>query len=218
MDTPSIVIIIPAYNEENNISKILKYFEKNFKVIVIDDCSKDQTFNAAKNFNAITIRNEKNLGYEATLEKGIFHAIKLNFDYAITFDADGEHDLNAIINFKNLIDLNYDLILGNRSFTNRLSEKFAKFLFYKTWKIKDPFCGMKAYKLKHVKQIGYFDRYKSVGTDLALTMIKRKLKFINTDITSNKREGRPKFGGVLSGNYKICKAILSSYIHHRLTK
>ena len=77
---------------------------------------------------------------------------------------------------------------------------------------------MKAYKLKHVKQIGYFDRYKSVGTDLALTMIKRKLKFINTDITSNKREGRPKFGGALSGNYKICKAILSSYIHHRLTK
>ena len=50
---------------------------------------------------ATVIRNFKN-EYEKSIEKGLFESIKMNFDYAITFDADGQHHAKDIENFQNL--------------------------------------------------------------------------------------------------------------------
>ena len=57
----------------------------------------------------------KNEGYEKSIEKGLFESIKMNFDYAITFDADGQHHVKDIEKFSKLMKKGYDLILGNRS-------------------------------------------------------------------------------------------------------
>ena len=53
----------------------------------------------------------------------------MNFDYAITFDADGQHHAKDIEKFSKLMKKGYDLILGNRSYISRISEKIGKNYF-----------------------------------------------------------------------------------------
>ena len=78
-----------------------------------------------------------------------------------------------------------DLILRNESYVSRISEKIGKIILKKVG-VKDPFCGFKGYNLSKSKTINFFERYKSVGTDLALTFIDKGFSFINVDIqTSN---------------------------------
>ena len=60
-----------------------------------------------------------------------------------------------------------------------------------------------------------FERYKSVGTDLALTFINKGFRFVNVDIQTSKRLDVSKFGNLFSGNFKIIKSIFLSNIYHR---
>mgnify|MGYP001387669314 FL=1 len=214
MERFKIVTIVPAYNEENSISNIIRDLKNYSDVIVVDDNSSDKTYSLAKKNDVFLIKNKKNLGYEKSLSIGLFKAIELNYDYAITFDADGEHLTSDCKKFKELILSGYDLILGNRSYVSRLSEKIGKVIFKSKWGIKDPCCGFKGYNLKKVKELNCFERYRSVGTDLSLSLISKKSKFINVDIKSAKRKGSSKFGNRITGNYKILKSIFLSYIFH----
>ena len=210
-----IVTIVPAYNEEKTIREVVTSLNKYTNVIVVDDCSTDETNKIAKNCGAIVIRNIKNEGYEKSVEKGLFESIKMNFDYALTFDADGQHHAKDIEKFLKLIKEGYDLILGNRAYVSRISEKIGKSIFKKKWGINDPFCGFKGYNLSKVKNINFFERYKSVGTDLALTFINKGFRFVNVDIQTSKRLDVSKFGNLFSGNFKIIKSIFLSNIYHR---
>ena len=209
-----IVTIVPAYNEEKTIYEVVTSLNKYTNVIVVDDCSTDETYKIAKNCGATVIRNFKNEGYEKSIEKGLFESIKMNFDYAITFDADGQHNEKEIEKFSKLMKKGYDLILGNRSYISRISEKICKIIFKKKWWVKDPFCGFKGYNLSKVKNINFFERYKSVGTDLALTFIDKGFSFINVDIQTSKRLDNSKFGNLFFGNFKILKSIFLSNIYH----
>jgi len=191
MERFKIITVVPAYNEEKTITNVIKNLKEWSDVIVIDDNSTDQTFELAKKNNAILIKNYKNFGY-----------------------ADEQHKVSDFKKFKNLIESGYDLILGNRSDVERFSERIAKTIFYKRWGIKDPFCGFKAYNLKKVKEFNFFERYRSVGTDLSLSFIKKGYKFINVDIVTSRRKDNSKFGNIISGNYKILKSIFMSYFFH----
>lgn len=209
------VTVVPAYNEEKTILNVLNDLKNYSEIILVDDNSTDKTSELAGGEDVILIKNSKNLGYEKSLEIGLLKAIQLNYDFAITFDADGEHIASDVKKFKNSIESGYDLILGNRLHLNRFSEKIAKKFFFKKWGIKDPFCGFKGYNLKKVKEFNFFERYKSVGTDLSLLFLQKGYKFINIDIKSSRRSGNSKFGNVLLGNYKIFKSIFLSLFFHK---
>ena len=64
------------------------------------------------------------------------------------------------------------------------------------------------------KALIFFERYKSVGTDLALTFIKKGYRFTNVDIKTSERLDSSKFGNLISGNLKIIKSIILSNIYH----
>lgn len=85
-------VIIPAYLEETRIRGVvqnaLQYIQS---VVVIDDGSPDRTAAEAAAAGAIVIRHEKNLGKGAALNTGFAYAIRQQFDYVITMDADGQH-------------------------------------------------------------------------------------------------------------------------------
>ena len=209
-----IVAVVPAYNEEKTISNVIKNLKNYSDIIVVDDNSEDQTFELAKKKKVILIKNSKNFGYEKSLSIGLFKAIDLNYDFAITFDADGQHVASDFKKFKNFINKGYDLILGERPYILRFSEKIGKLIFFNKWGIKDPFCGFKGYNLKKVKKFNFFERYKSVGTDLSLSFIKNGYKFVNVNIKTLERKDSSKFGNIISSNYKIYRSIFLSYLYH----
>ena len=90
MFNEKLCFILPSYNEDNTLINVIKGIQKYGKIIVVDDCSTDQTSSILSGLEVINIRNEINLGYDLSLNIGFKKAFELNMDYAITIDSDGK--------------------------------------------------------------------------------------------------------------------------------
>jgi len=117
-----IFAVVPAYNEELRISKVIKDLKKyNYNIVVVDDSSIDNTVKVVKKFkNVLLVEQKVNLGQGAALRVGIKRALKANADIIITFDADGQHQAKEIEELVRPIreDL-VDISLGSRFLTKK---------------------------------------------------------------------------------------------------
>ena len=152
MDRHRVAIIIPAFNEEKTIFKVIKEAYKFGKVIVINDGSKDKTAKLAKKAGAIVKNHKTNKGYDAALNTGFKIAAKLKTNYIITFDADGQHKPNLIRKFVKLLKSGESIVLGVRDKKNRLAEHLFSFYTNYKYNILDPLCGLKGYRLENYRQ------------------------------------------------------------------
>src|SRR3972149_8973646 len=94
-----IIIIIPAYNEESNISPLIKEIQNKVSgadILVIDDGSMDRTARVAEKAGALVIRLPFNMGYGAALQTGFKYALLKRYRYVVQMDADGQHDPDSI--------------------------------------------------------------------------------------------------------------------------
>jgi polyprenyl-phospho-N-acetylgalactosaminyl synthase len=109
-------IIIPAFNESSGLAAVLEsLMPLNFGIIVIDDGSTDDTGKIAGTFPVLFIRHELNLGQGAALETGMEAARKLNADFVIHFDADGQHDPTDIAQLLSPLQKGEaDIVFGSR--------------------------------------------------------------------------------------------------------
>lgn len=117
MGIMNIFFVIPAFNEEKSIVNVIRDLKNNNynNIIVVDDGSKDKTYELASNEKVIVLRHIINRGQGAALKTGICYALRNYADVIVTFDADGQHDVNDI---KRLIDpilsKRADVTLGSR--------------------------------------------------------------------------------------------------------
>jgi len=121
-------IIIPTYNERENIEKTTDALQEVFKkiknwdmsILVVDDTSPDKTYNLVKqlqkkNKNLHLVINKQKAGLGAAYLKGMAYAFgKLKTDVVFEFDADLSHDPTKIPLFLNKIDKGYEMVLGSR--------------------------------------------------------------------------------------------------------
>jgi len=112
----SIIVGIPAFNEEKNIAVLIIQLKKIAdKIIVCNDGSTDLTSKIAEELGATVINHEKNLGYGAAIRSIFLKSRDLNGDILVTFDADGQHrveDINKVIS--PIINEESDLVIGSR--------------------------------------------------------------------------------------------------------
>jgi glycosyltransferase involved in cell wall biosynthesis len=115
-DKKSIFVVIPCYNEAGIIHEtIAAAIEKGYSIIVVDDHSTDNTKEQLKELPVIYIRHRLNMGQGAALQTGISVALKKKAEYMVTFDADGQHDLNDIDGMlQKLKEGQFDIVLGSR--------------------------------------------------------------------------------------------------------
>jgi glycosyltransferase involved in cell wall biosynthesis len=139
-------IIVPAYNEDKTIIQILEKLREtksnkiSYQVIVIDDCSKDNTrslLEANNHLYDILINNSSNIGKGGSVKKALECT---KGEYVIFQDADLEYDPSDLAKFVNLISkFKPDVILGSRfnfdrytkshNFYNKMGNYFITFLF-----------------------------------------------------------------------------------------
>lgn len=213
MGRSNIAIIIPAKNESFTIKKVIRHCARYGTVIVIDDASSDETGKISKLNGAIVLKNKKNLFYDKSLNRGFDYAFKKKFQFAITIDADGQHDLNKIPKFINFLKSGYDLILGKRKKLPRISEKTISYYYKRKFKIKDIYCGMKGYNLQKLSTFKIFDRFGSIGTDLATRVMKdKRFKFKEILVKIKKRKDKPRIGNILFANLRIYKSFILNII------
>ena len=90
-------IVIAAYNEDVCLDEVVREVRDRYpNVVVIDDGSTDHTYRVAKRCATYTLRHVINRGQGAALQTGIEFALSQGARYIVTFDADGQHDVDDI--------------------------------------------------------------------------------------------------------------------------
>ena len=201
----SLIILIPSFNELNNLKKFIKEIHKRYKVLIIDDCSSDNTSTWLKKNKINFIKNKKNIGYEQSLIKGLMILSKVKrVEKIITMDADGQHKMKHIKKFINASNnKNPDLIIGSRKKKNRFIESIISKIFQMKYSLEDPLSGFKLYKREKLKEMKFDNFKKFFLVDLVLEFIKKKHKVISINIETNKRFNNPKVGDLMDTNFKM---------------
>ena len=175
-----LLIIMPAYNEEKNIGKVLEQLERAgvceyADVLVMNDASSDATNWLVKARGYTLVTHVFNLGYGSALQLGYKYAIRRKYHYVIQMDADGQHDVcNIPVLYKKLKKQDADgrcpdIVLGSRflkeseAYPTSHKKKIAYRLF--RWmirviagkKISDPTTGLQGLNRKAVL---YYSKYK----------------------------------------------------------
>ena len=115
MSSPSVSIIIPAFNEEEAIGPTLdkmvslKLHEK-YEILVVDDGSEDGTAEVAAAYPVKLLKHHANKGYGAALKTGIR---KASGEYVILMDSDGQHDPKYLDTIGGMLQ-EYDMVIGER--------------------------------------------------------------------------------------------------------
>ena len=209
MDRSHIVFIVPARNEELTIATVLSKILKFGHVILINDASTDNTYRIANNFKINILNNKTNIGYQKSIIKGINEAKKLNYKYAITFDADGQHKYSDIDTFLNYFKKGYDFILGERVFYNRFSEKILSYFSHKYLNTKDIISGMKGYNISKLKVLNINYKMNTFCCELSFDIINNKqFRYISIPISVSKRNDNSRLGTSIFVNLKILLIIL----------
>lgn len=125
-----VLLIIPSYNEEenvlNNYKRIIKHNEKyktNYDVIIVNDGSKDKTEKICKENNIPYISLIHNLGIGGAVQTGYKYAYEHGYDIAVQFDGDGQHDVRYVENIiKPIKDKKADMVIGSRFIDKNSSE------------------------------------------------------------------------------------------------
>ena len=208
MNSKEILVFIPAYNEENNLKEVLEdLISHNYSILVVDDGSTDETFNIVSKMPVAIIRHSYNKGYEKALSSGINYAIENDYNYAISFDADGQMFADDIERFLILAkEKGADIVVGKRKIKNRIFEYFVGALTKFYFSISDPLCGLKLYKISSISELLPFDTKNLAGTELLIKALQRKsLSILEIKIDIKKRVDKAKFGNFLTGETKILR-------------
>jgi glycosyltransferase involved in cell wall biosynthesis len=112
------VAIVPAYNEEQSVAKVvdeLRAFDPGLEIVVVDDGSTDRTAEVARSRGAHVVRLPFNLGIGSAVQTGFRYAWQHGFDVAVRVDGDGQHDpaeLGAVL--EPVLAGEADVVAGSR--------------------------------------------------------------------------------------------------------
>lgn len=207
MERFNVAIIIPAYNESSTIATVVKAAKTHGDVIVVDDSSSDDTAILAANAGAFVVIHSVNKGYDGALNSGFAEASRLNYDFIITLDADGQHDPMLIEKYVKILKSGIPLVLGVRHSTARFAESIFSFYTFLRYGINDPLCGMKGYHCNIFRTVGHFDSYGSIGTELMLRAVSMGYKFKQVPFKVRRRIDKPRFGRIFRANKLILRAM-----------
>jgi len=201
-------VIIPAYNEEKNISRVIKeakIYSKN--IVVVDDGSKDKTYEEAVKTKVTVLHHVINLGKGAALRTGSEYAIKQGAEAILFIDSDGQHspkdiprllkelnDVDIVFTYRNLKSVSMPL---TKKFGNFVLNTLLRMLF--RIRIIDTQCGYKIMTTKTYKRLGLIANDYNIESEIAAKTGKYGLRFKQVQIETiyeDKYKGTTAFDGI----------------------
>lgn len=214
MKQEKVLFVIPAYNEEDNIGKVLEEIKRdvqNADIVVINDCSKDNTQQVIEKHKVKCINGIFNMKYAWAVQTGLKYAYQNNYDYVIQFDADGQHVAKEAIKLLEKAKItNADIVIGSRylkdlgypcPFFRKIGTKiFAtmiKIFCHQT--IADPLSGFQCLNKQVIKkyaQMGCYPEYPDAN--LIIEMLMSGYKIVEVPVQMRLREnGESMHSGII---------------------
>ena len=194
-----VYLVVPAFNEEKTVSQIIEGIaDKGYNVILVNDGSKDKTLQLAieskkKYPNQIfVVSHVINRGLGAALKTGMVLALNKGAKYIVTFDADGQHEIEDIPKVcKPLQDGEADVVIGARPFEDMpISKSFANIimnaltLIFYGRKVKDSQSGLRAFTAHAADVINIVSRGYGVSSEFIKEISDKNLKLAEVTITT----------------------------------
>lgn len=162
------LIIIPAYNEADNIERVIEMLEQTvpqYDYVVVNDGSKDRTADICRERGYSLIDLPVNLGLTGAVQAGMRYAYRMGYDAAIQIDGDGQHSPEYIPEMEKMMqEENCDLVCGSR-FVKEEKPKtlrmlgntiISKAIHLTTGKtMSDPTSGMRLFSRKIIRSFAY---------------------------------------------------------------
>lgn len=223
------LVIIPAYNEQNNITEVIYDLKKNasdFDYVIINDGSTDNTIAICreKGFNVVDL--PINLGIGASVQTGYIYALENGYDVAVQFDGDGQHEaryLNKMYNV--MIKTDSDMVIGSRYLTKegfqstalrrvgiRILSKLIKILHKQ--EIKDVTSGLRMINKKVMSAFVEYYPYDYPEPETIAFCIRKNFKITEVPVTMRARkEGSSSIDSMQSIYYmlKVSFSIIVDY-------
>lgn len=204
MEEPRTAIVVPAFNEESTIASQVSALAEIGDVIVVNDGSTDRTQKICQDIGCRVINFKSNVGYDLAIEVGIKSC--LNYDFVITTDADGEIPIASVVEAKEKLYAGAECVLGIRDSFPRFAEKLVNSFVWKRFRVKDIFCGLKGYKIDEISSD--FSLLGSVGSGLAIAMLREKKRISTVSVRIKPRNGESRFGrNDLKTNFRILRVL-----------
>lgn len=217
------LIIIPAYNESENIERVVDGLIENYPqydYVVINDGSKDNTAEICRKrgFNLVDLK--MNIGLAGAFQTGMKYAHYRDYDCAIQYDGDGQHNPAYIADMIEKMEKEeLDIVIGSRFVTekkpitlrmigNRLIE--ACILVTTGKMIKDPTSGMRLFNKRMIKKLANSMNY-GPEPDTIAYLINCKAKVAEIQVQMNERiagESYLNFTRTIKYMTTICSSIL----------
>ncbi|MGA1871604.1 MAG: glycosyltransferase family 2 protein [bacterium] len=223
-----ILIVIPAYNEEKNIAKVIATIKNHFQnatIVVINDGSEDKTGKYAQAAGAKLINLPYNMGYGVALQTGFKYALRNKYQYVIQMDADGQHEPSNIpCLLKPLFSAEADVVIGSRFLNNtkyklspfkKLGMKIFGFLasILTGQKVTDPTSGYQALNMNGLKF--YASEYYPVDfpdADVIIMLHRVGLRVKEVPVTMYQNPDNMYMHTRLKAVYYIFKMFLSIFV------
>ena len=158
------LVIIPAYNEEENIVRVVENLKNNYPMydyVVINDGSADSTAKICRKYGYELVDLPVNLGLAGAFQTGLKYAYRKGYDYAIQFDADGQHRPEFIAPMLDKIQEGYDIVIASRFVTEKKPHSLrmlgsnlisAAMKLTTGHRVKDPTSGMRLFNKKIIAE------------------------------------------------------------------
>ncbi|MGI5959036.1 MAG: glycosyltransferase family 2 protein [Massiliimalia sp.] len=159
-----VLIVIPAYNEEKNIVRVVDNLREHYSqydYVIINDGSKDNTASICREHGYNLVSLPVNLGLSGAFQTGLKYAYENDYDYAIQFDADGQHRPEYIAPILEEIQKGSDIVIGSRFVTEKkpfsarmLGSRMISLAMRLTtgFKVQDPTSGMRMFNRKMIQE------------------------------------------------------------------
>ncbi len=160
------LIIIPAYNEQENILNVIKRLQQKvpeMDYLIVDDCSMDNTAGICKMYGCSYLSLPINLGIGGGMQAGYKYALENGYEIAVQHDGDGQHDPAYIRQaVEPIVKNRADIVIGSRflkqegfqsSTTRRIGIRLLSTLVYLCGKtrIKDVTSGFRAVSKEYIR-------------------------------------------------------------------
>lgn len=223
MNTPKVTVIIPAFNEEKSIGKVVHAISREVvsHVIVVSNASTDNTKQVAAEAGAIVLE-ENRMGYGWACLMGIEKANELKTDIVVFLDGDFSdypEEIPEVI--APILNEDVDLVIGSRVlgkrekgsltpqqiFGNWLATKLIRIFYGAKFTDLGPFRAM---KMNSLNQLGMADKTYGWTIEMQIKAVKKKMKFVEVPVNYKKRIGVSKVSGTVKGTIMAGIKIISA--------
>jgi len=215
-----IFFVIPAYNEGNSIGRVVSELKKvGYKyIVVIDDGSKDKTYDEAKKQGVFVLTHIINRGQGASLRTGIDYALKHGAEFIVTFDSDGQHRIEDLpVMLEPVIKGDAEVTLGSR-FLRKTSMPLGRRILLKgsvlvQWifygvKLSDAHNGYRVLSRKAARQIRIDSDRMEHASEIVEEIVKNHIKYKEVPVIIrytgySMKKGEASFFGALRILFKM---------------